>query len=263
MLQIKDLHAAIDGKEILKGISLKVNKGEIHAIMGPNGSGKSTLAKVLAGHPQYQVTAGEILYEDRNLLEMAPDERAREGLFMAFQYPIEVPGVSNAQFLRLAYNEKQKHRGEEELDPLEFKDLLKQRAKIVEMEASFMTRSVNEGFSGGEKKRNEILQMAVLQPKLAILDETDSGLDIDALRVVANGVNQLLTPDNAIIVVTHYQRLLNYIVPDFVHVLADGRIAREGGKELALELESKGYDWIKTPQENGRQNGKGAVAPAN
>jgi Fe-S cluster assembly ATP-binding protein len=203
------------------------------------------------------VISGEVIYEGRNLLEMPPDERAREGVFMAFQYPIEVPGVSNAQFLRLAYNEKRKHLGEEELDPLEFKDLLKERAKVVEMEASFMTRSVNEGFSGGEKKRNEILQMAVLEPKLAVLDETDSGLDIDALRVVANGVNQLLTPDNAIIVVTHYQRLLNYIVPDFVHVLANGLIVREGGKELALELESKGYDWIKTPD-----NGKGAVAPA-
>jgi Fe-S cluster assembly ATP-binding protein len=257
MLEIRNLHAGIDGKEILKGIDLTVNKGEIHAIMGPNGSGKSTLAKVLAGHPQYEVTAGEILYEGRNLLEMSPDERAREGVFMAFQYPIEVPGVSNAQFLRLAYNEKRKHLGEEELDPLEFKDLLKERAKVVEMEASFMTRSVNEGFSGGEKKRNEILQMAVLEPKLAVLDETDSGLDIDALRVVANGVNQLLTPDNAIIVVTHYQRLLNYIVPDFVHVLSGGLIVREGGKELALELESRGYDWIKTAD-----NGKGAVAPA-
>ena len=257
MLEIRNLHAGIDGTDILKGIDLTVNKGEIHAIMGPNGSGKSTLAKVLAGHPQYEVTAGEILYEGRNLLELSPDERAREGVFMAFQYPIEVPGVSNAQFLRLAYNEKRKHLGEEELDPLEFKDLLKERAKVVEMDASFMTRSVNEGFSGGEKKRNEILQMAVLQPKLAVLDETDSGLDIDALRVVANGVNQLLTPDNAIIVVTHYQRLLNYIVPDFVHVLANGRIVREGGKELAMELESKGYDWIKTAD-----NGKGAVAPA-
>jgi Fe-S cluster assembly ATP-binding protein len=259
MLEIKNLHAAIDGKEILKGINLTVNKGEIHAIMGPNGSGKSTLAKVLAGHPQYEVTSGEILYEGRNLLEMAPDERAREGVFMAFQYPIEVPGVSNAQFLRLAYNEKRKHLGEEELDPLEFKDLLKERAKVVEMEASFMTRSVNEGFSGGEKKRNEILQMAVLEPKLSVLDETDSGLDIDALRVVANGVNQLHTPNDAIIVVTHYQRLLNYIVPDFVHVLANGAIAREGGKELALELESKGYDWITKAD----LNGKGAGAPAN
>jgi Fe-S cluster assembly ATP-binding protein len=250
VLEIRNLHAGIDGKDILKGINLTVNKGEIHAIMGPNGSGKSTLAKVLAGHPQYEVTQGEILYEGRNLLELSPDERAREGVFMAFQYPIEVPGVSNAQFLRLAYNEKQKHLGEEELDPLEFKDLLKERAKVVEMDASFMTRSVNEGFSGGEKKRNEILQMAVLEPKLSVLDETDSGLDIDALRVVANGVNQLHTPNDAIIVVTHYQRLLNYIVPDFVHVLADGRIAREGGKELALELEAKGYDWIKSPQEN-------------
>ena len=252
MLEIRNLHAAIDGKEILKGINLTVNKGEVHAIMGPNGSGKSTLAKVLAGHPSYEVTAGEVLYEGRNLLELSPDERAREGVFMAFQYPIEVPGVSNAQFLRLAYNEKQKHLGLEELDPLEFKDLLKERAKVVEMDASFMTRSVNEGFSGGEKKRNEILQMAVLQPTLAILDETDSGLDIDALRIVAGGVNQLQGAENAIIVVTHYQRLLNYIVPDFVHVLADGRIAREGGKELALELEEKGYDWIKAQMhENG------------
>ena len=259
MLEIRNLHAGIDGNEILKGINLTINKGEIHAIMGPNGSGKSTLAKVLAGHPQYEVTAGEIIYEGRNLLELAPDERAREGIFMAFQYPIEVPGVSNAQFLRLAYNEKRKHLGEEELDPLEFKDYLKERAKIVEMDASFMTRSVNEGFSGGEKKRNEILQMAVLEPKLAVLDETDSGLDIDALRVVANGVNQLHTPNDAIILVTHYQRLLNYIVPDFVHVLSGGRIAREGGKELALELEEKGYDWIKVPE----QNGKGAALQAN
>lgn len=256
MLEIRDLHAAIDGNQILNGINLTVKKGEIHAIMGPNGSGKSTLAKVLAGHPQYEVTAGEVLYEGRNLLEMAPDERARAGVFMAFQYPIEIPGVSNAQFLRLAYNEKQKHLGKDELDPLEFKDLLKERAKVVEMDASFMSRSVNEGFSGGEKKRNEILQMAVLEPRLAILDETDSGLDIDALRVVANGVNQLQTPDNAIIVVTHYQRLLNYIVPDYVHVLSHGRIAREGGKELALELEEKGYDWIKTADAKG--NGAGA-----
>ncbi len=244
MLEIRDLHAGIDGKEILKGINLSVKKGEIHAIMGPNGSGKSTLAKVLAGHPDYEVTKGEVLYEGRNLLEMAPDERARAGVFMAFQYPIEVPGVSNAQFLRLAYNEKRKYLDEEELDPLEFKDLLRERAKVVAMDASFMSRSVNEGFSGGEKKRNEILQMAVLEPKLSILDETDSGLDIDALRVVAEGVNHLHTQDDAMILVTHYQRLLNYIVPDYVHVLAHGRIAREGGKDLALELEEKGYDWI-------------------
>jgi Fe-S cluster assembly ATP-binding protein len=246
VLEIRDLHAAIDGKEILKGINLVVNKGEVHAIMGPNGSGKSTLAKVLAGHPSYEVTRGEILYEGKNLLELAPDERAREGIFLAFQYPIEVPGVSNSQFLRLAYNEKRKHLGEEELDPLEFKDLLRERAKVVEMDASFMSRSVNEGFSGGEKKRNEILQMAVLEPRLAVLDETDSGLDIDALRVVAGGVNMLRNEKNAIILVTHYQRLLNYIIPDFVHVLSGGRIVREGGKELALELEARGYDWIKS-----------------
>lgn len=244
MLEIRDLYASVDGNPILKGIDLTIKKGEIHAIMGPNGSGKSTLAKVLAGHPAYEVTKGQVLYEGKDLLEMAPDERAREGVFMAFQYPIEVPGVSNAQFLRLAYNEKRKHLGEEELDPLEFKDLLKERAKVVEMDAGLMTRSVNEGFSGGEKKRNEILQMAVLEPKLAILDETDSGLDIDALRVVAGGVNHLHNSENAVVLVTHYQRLLNYIVPHYVHVLAGGRIAREGGRELALELEEKGYDWI-------------------
>jgi Fe-S cluster assembly ATP-binding protein len=245
MLEIRDLHASVDGNEILKGINLTVRKGEVHAIMGPNGSGKSTLAKVLAGHPSYIVTKGEVLFEGKNLLELAPDERAREGIFLAFQYPLEIPGVSNAQFLRLAYNEKRKHLGEEELDPLEFKDLLKERAKIVEMDASFMSRAVNEGFSGGEKKRNEILQMAVLEPKLAVLDETDSGLDIDALRIVAGGVNKLRNSEKGIILVTHYQRLLNYIVPDYVHVLAGGRIVREGGKELALELEEKGYDWIK------------------
>src|SRR3954467_13859496 len=248
MLEIRDLHAAIDGNKILKGIDLTINKGEVHAIMGPNGSGKSTLAKVLAGHPAYEVTKGEVLFEGKNLLELPPDERAREGIFLAFQYPIEVPGVSNSQFLRLAYNEKRKHHGEEELDPLEFKDLLKERAKVVEMDASFMTRSVNEGFSGGEKKRNEILQMAVLEPKLAVLDETDSGLDIDALRIVAGGVNQLHSSENAVILVTHYQRLLDYIVPQFVHVLANGRIAKEGGKELALELEAKGYDWLRTAE---------------
>ena len=245
MLEIRDLHATVDGKEILRGINLTIKKGEIHAIMGPNGSGKSTLAKILAGHPAYEVTKGEVLYEGRNLLELAPDERAREGVFLAFQYPVEVPGVSNAQFLRLAYNEKRKHLGEEELDPLEFKDLLAERAKVVEMDAGLMSRSVNEGFSGGEKKRNEILQMAVLEPKLAVLDETDSGLDIDALRIVSGGVNKLRTPENAIVLVTHYQRLLNYIVPDRVHVLHKGRIVRTGGKELALELEEKGYDWIK------------------
>lgn len=245
MLEIRDLHATVEGKEILRGINLTVNKGEIHAIMGPNGSGKSTLAKILAGHPAYEVTKGEVLFEGRNLLELAPDERAREGIFLAFQYPVEVPGVSNAQFLRLAYNEKRKHLGEEELDPLEFKDLLAERAKVVEMDAGLMSRSVNEGFSGGEKKRNEILQMAVLEPKLAVLDETDSGLDIDALRIVSEGVNKLRTPENAVVLVTHYQRLLNYIVPDQVHVLFKGRIVRTGGKELALELEEKGYDWIK------------------
>ncbi len=245
LLEIKDLHAGIEGREILKGLSLNINKGEVHAIMGPNGSGKSTLAKVIAGHPSYEVLSGEVIYEGKNLLELDPDERAREGVFLAFQYPVEVPGVSNSQFLRLAYNEKMKHLGEEELDPLEFNDLLKERAKIVEMDSSFFKRSVNEGFSGGEKKRNEILQMAVLQPKLAVLDETDSGLDIDALRIVAEGVNKLRNADKAIILVTHYQRLLNYIEPDFVHVLADGQIVRQGGKELALELEEKGYDWVK------------------
>src|SRR5258706_4662007 len=250
LLEIKDLYASVDGNEILKGINLKVNKGEVHAIMGPNGSGKSTLAKVLAGHPSYEVTGGEVLYYGKNLLEMPPDERAREGVFMAFQYPVEVPGVSNAQFLRLAYNEKQKHLGQEELDPLEFKDLLKEKAALVEMDASFMTRSVNEGFSGGEKKRNEILQMAVLDPKLSVLDETDSGLDIDALRIVAEGVNKLHDPNKAVILVTHYQRLLNYITPDFVHVLSAGRIVKEGGKELALELEEKSYDWLKSANGN-------------
>jgi Fe-S cluster assembly ATP-binding protein len=246
LLEIKNLHAGIEGKAILKGLNLQINKGEVHAIMGPNGSGKSTLAKVLAGHPSYEVLEGEVLYNGENLLELEPDERARNGVFLAFQYPVEVPGVSNAQFLRLAYNEKMKHLGEEELDPLEFNDYLKEKAKIVEMDKSFFNRSVNEGFSGGEKKRNEILQMAVLAPTLAVLDETDSGLDIDALRIVAEGVNKLRSADNAVILVTHYQRLLNYITPDFVHVLADGRIVKEGGKELALELEEKGYDWVKS-----------------
>jgi Fe-S cluster assembly ATP-binding protein len=245
LLEVKDLHAGIDGKEILKGLNLEVNAGEVHAIMGPNGSGKSTLSKVLAGHPSYQVISGTVTYEGKDLLELEPDERARAGVFMAFQYPVEVPGVSNSQFLRLAYNQKMQHTGGEELDPLEFNEYLKEKAKIVDMDPAFFKRSVNEGFSGGEKKRNEILQMAVLQPKLAILDETDSGLDIDALRIVAEGVNKLRSSDNAIILVTHYQRLLNYITPDFVHVLAGGKIVKEGGKELALELEEKGYDWVK------------------
>src|SRR6187397_1327506 len=245
MLEIRNLTASINGNQILKGINRKVNKGDVHASMGPNGSGKSTLAKVLAGHPAYEVTGGEVIYDGKNLLEMSPDVRAREGVFMAFQYPVEVPGVSNSQFLRLAYNEKMKHIGGEELDPLEFNDYLKEKAKIVEMDPQFFKRSVNEGFSGGEKKRNEILQMAVPEPKLAILDETDSGLDIDALRIVAEGVNKLRSSDNAIILVTHYQRLLNFIVPDMVHVLAGGRIVKEGGKELAFELEEKGYDWVK------------------
>jgi Fe-S cluster assembly ATP-binding protein len=245
VLEIRNLHAAVNGKEILKGLNLSVQAGEIHAIMGPNGSGKSTLAKVLAGHPDYEVTRGEVLYQGKNLLELEPDERAREGFFLAFQYPIEIPGVSNANFLRLAYNEKAKHEGRDELDPLEFDDLIRERMKIVEMDSSFINRAVNEGFSGGEKKRNEILQMAVLEPKLAVLDETDSGLDIDALRIVANGVNKLANKDNAIILVTHYQRLLNYIEPHFVHVLYSGRIAKSGGKELALAVEEKGYDWIK------------------
>ena len=246
MLEIKNLHAKIEDREILKGINLTVNAGEIHAIMGPNGSGKSTLAKVLAGHPDYEVTEGEVLYFGKNLLDLEPDARAREGVFLAFQYPIEIPGVSNANFLRMAYNEKAKHHGQEELDPLEFDDLIHEKIKIVEMDKSFINRSVNEGFSGGEKKRNEILQMAVLEPKLAVLDETDSGLDIDALRIVAGGVNKLANKDNAILLVTHYQRLLDYIEPHFVHVLYNGRIVKSGEKELALELEKKGYDWIKT-----------------
>lgn len=246
MLEIRNLHAKIEDREILKGINLTINAGEIHAIMGPNGSGKSTLAKVLAGHPDYEVTAGEVLYFGKNLLELEPDARAREGVFLAFQYPIEIPGVSNANFLRMAYNEKAKHEGRDELDPLEFDDLIQEKIKIVEMDKSFINRSVNEGFSGGEKKRNEILQMAVLEPKLAVLDETDSGLDIDALRIVAGGVNKLANKDNAILLVTHYQRLLDYIEPDFVHVLYNGRIVKSGEKELALELEKKGYDWIKS-----------------
>ncbi len=244
MLQINDLHAAVDGKLILKGINLAVSAGEVHAVMGPNGSGKSTLAQVLAGHPAYEVTEGEILYKGENLLEMEPEVRAQAGVFLAFQYPVEIPGVSNAYFLRAAYNEIRKSQGLEEVDPMEFLDLVEEKLKLVDMDASMLNRSVNAGFSGGEKKRNEILQMAVLQPTLAILDETDSGLDIDALRVVAEGVNALKRPDNATIVVTHYQRLLNHIVPDYVHVLAGGRIVKSGDRTLALELESRGYDWL-------------------
>jgi Fe-S cluster assembly ATP-binding protein len=244
MLEVRNLRAGVDDKEILKGISLTVNPGEVHAIMGPNGSGKSTLAQVLAGHPAYEVTGGEVAFEGRDLLDMEPEERAQAGVFMAFQYPVEIPGVTNAYFLRAACNEIRKARGEEELDPMDFLDLLEEKLKVVEWGPEIMQRAVNSGFSGGEKKRNEILQMAVLEPKLAILDETDSGLDIDALRIVANGVNALRRPDRAIIVVTHYQRLLNYIVPDFVHVLADGQIVRSGGKELAHELEEKGYEWL-------------------
>ncbi len=246
MLEIKNLHVNVDGKEILKGLDLKINKGEVHAIMGPNGSGKSTLTQVLAGNPAYDATEGEVIYEGKNLLEISPEERAREGIFLAFQYPTEIPGVSNAYFLRAAVNAVRAHKGLEEIDAADFLELLKEQMKLVEMDPSFTSRPVNEGFSGGEKKRNEILQLSLLQPKLAILDETDSGLDIDALKVVSRGVNRLRTPERAILVVTHYQRLLNYIVPDFVHVLIGGRIARSGGKELALELESKGYDWLRS-----------------
>jgi Fe-S cluster assembly ATP-binding protein len=244
MLEISNLTATAGEKDILKGINLTVNAGEVHAIMGPNGSGKSTLAQVLAGHPSYEVTGGTVQFDGEDLLELEPEERAHKGIFLAFQYPIEIPGVSNAYFLRSAYNAMRVARGGEEVDPMEFLDVMEEKLKIVEMDDAMLARSVNMGFSGGEKKRNEILQMAVLEPKLAILDETDSGLDIDALRVVAEGVNKLRRPDNAAIVVTHYQRLLNYIVPDFVHVLAQGRIIRSGGKELALELEEKGYDWL-------------------
>lgn len=245
MLEIKNLHASVNGKEILSGINLKVQAGEVHAIMGPNGSGKSTLAQVLAGRETYQTTQGEVLYEGKDLLGTSPEDRAREGVFLAFQYPVEIPGVSNIYFLKAALNAVRKHKGLEELDAVEFLQLVKQKTKLVEIDESLLNRPVNEGFSGGEKKRNEIFHMAVLEPKLAILDETDSGLDIDALRIVADGVNKLRRKDNAVIVVTHYQRLLNYIIPDFVHVLVDGRIVKSGGKELALELEEKGYDWLK------------------
>jgi Fe-S cluster assembly ATP-binding protein len=244
MLQIKDLHANVAGKEILKGLDLSVNSGEVHAIMGPNGSGKSTLAQVLAGHAVYEVTKGEILYEGKDLLEMAPEDRARAGIFLAFQYPMEIPGVSNMYFLKAALNNIRKHRGLPDLDAMDFLALVREKMKVLGIDESLMHRSVNEGFSGGEKKRNEIFQMAVLEPKLAVLDETDSGLDIDALRVVADGVNALRSKDRAIIVVTHYQRLLNYIVPDFVHVLYNGRMVKSGTKDLALELEKKGYGWL-------------------
>jgi Fe-S cluster assembly ATP-binding protein len=244
LLEIKGLRANAGDKEILRGIDLTVNAGEVHAIMGPNGSGKSTLAQVIAGHPAYEVTAGQVLYEGKDLLDMEPEERAQAGVFLAFQYPVEIPGISNAYFLRAAYNEIRKARGQEEVDSMDFLDLLEQKLQVVEWGPEIMSRAVNSGFSGGEKKRNEILQMAVLEPKLAILDETDSGLDIDALRIVAAGVNALRRPDNATVVVTHYQRLLNYIVPDRVHVLSAGRIVKSGGKELALELEARGYEWL-------------------
>jgi Fe-S cluster assembly ATP-binding protein len=245
MLEIKNLHVAVDGKKILSGIDLKIQAGEVHAIMGPNGSGKSTLAQVLAGHPSYEVLQGEVLYEGKNLLALDPEVRAREGLFLAFQYPVEIPGVMNFHFLKAAVNEVRKHRGLEEMDAMEFSRFIDEKTKLVEIDPALVNRRLNEGFSGGEKKRNEILQMAVLEPKLAVLDETDSGLDIDALKSVAEAVNKLRTPRNAMLVVTHYQRLLNYITPDFVHVLFNGRIVKSGGKELALELEEKGYDWIR------------------
>lgn len=244
MLEIKDLHAGFEGTEIIKGISLTVNKGEVHAIMGPNGSGKSTLSKVLAGHPSYEVASGTITLNGKNLIEMSPDQRALDGVFLGFQYPVEIPGVNNAEFLRMAYNARLAHQGKEEVDPLDFDEILDEKMRLVEMDPKYKDRSLNEGFSGGEKKKNEILQMAVLEPQLAILDETDSGLDIDALRVVANGVNKLITKDNAVILITHYQRLLEYIKPHFVHVLSKGKIVKSGEKELALELEAQGYDWL-------------------
>jgi len=247
MLEIRNLHAETGGKAILKGLNLKVGPGEIHAIMGPNGSGKSTLANVLAGRDGYRVTEGEVRYLGRDLLEQPPEERARDGLFMAFQYPVEIPGVSNVYLLKAGLNAVRKQRGEPELDAMDFMTLVREKLKLVEMDDAFLSRAVNQGFSGGEKKRNEILQMAVLEPRLAILDETDSGLDIDALRIVSGGVNSLRSPERSMILVTHYQRLLDYIVPDFVHVLADGRIVRSGGRELALELEEKGYGWVNDP----------------
>lgn len=249
MLTVKDLFVKVEEKEILKGINLEVNKGEVHAIMGPNGSGKSTLANVIAGRDGYEVTGGSITYEGKDLLDMAPEERAREGVFLAFQYPVEIPGVSNATFLKTALNEIKKHKGDQELDAMQFLKYMKEKMKLVGIPESLISRPVNQGFSGGEKKRNEIFQMQVLQPRLAVLDETDSGLDIDALKIVASGVNTFRNKDNAVIVVTHYQRLLNYIVPDFVHVLVDGKIVKSGGKQLALELEEKGYDWVTSTQE--------------
>jgi Fe-S cluster assembly ATP-binding protein len=249
LLEVCGLCASVNGIDILKGLDFTVRRGEVHAIMGPNGSGKSTFAKVLAGHTAYEVTAGSVLFEGHDLLALAPEARALAGMFLGFQYPIEIPGVANSQFLRLSYNTLQAQRGKEELDPLEFDDFVREKMKLLEMSPEFLDRSVNEGFSGGEKKRNEILQMALLEPHLAILDETDSGLDIDALRVVSQGVSQLITPDNAVILVTHYQRLLNYIVPDFVHVMEAGRIIKTGGKELALELEKRGYDWVSAEHE--------------
>ncbi len=245
MLTVKGLKVVVEGNKILKGIDLEVNKGEVHAIMGPNGSGKSTLANVLAGREEYEVVAGEVLYNGRNLLDMKPEDRAREGLFLAFQYPVEIPGVSMSNFLKTALNELREYRGQEKLDAMEFFALIREKLKFVNMDEKLLSRSINQGFSGGEKKRNEIFQMALLEPKLAILDETDSGLDIDAMKIVANGVNQLRSQDNATIVVTHYQRLLNYIVPDFVHVLIDGKIVKSGDKGLALKLDEQGYDWVK------------------
>jgi len=244
LLEVKDLRVKVEDKEILKGLSLSVNPGEVHAIMGPNGSGKSTLARALAGHPAYEVTGGTVSYDGKDLLEMAPEDRARDGVFMAFQYPVEIPGIQNGYFLKAALNALRKHRGEPELDAVEFMQFVRAKAKALGMDQAMLSRSVNEGFSGGEKKRNEIFQMAVLEPRLAILDETDSGLDIDALKIVAEGVNALRSPTRTIVVVTHYQRLLNYIIPDFVHVLSSGRIVRSGGKELAHELEAKGYGWV-------------------